>query len=70
MADSKQKLKINGDGGTSLFQIILRRKSIRQMFTFMNFALGLIWTYLGAQPDSWVDQIQCYTAPVHTLANL
>jgi hypothetical protein len=42
VAHSKAKLKSNGDRASPCFEAILKRKCIRQMFSYTDFATGVI----------------------------
>jgi hypothetical protein len=59
MAYSKARLKSNGNRASPLFQAILNRKCITEMFIYMNFAIGFakhisisLTSFLGIQNSS------------------
>jgi hypothetical protein len=47
MAYNKAKLKSNGDKKSPSFQIIFNRKCIRQMFTYIDFTIGIVQTHFN-----------------------
>jgi hypothetical protein len=58
MAYSKANLKSNDGNAFPIFEIILNRKHVRQMFAYSDYAVGFIQTFLLALPVVWGYQTQ------------